>query len=358
MDIDEHILQLVLESHSDIENSNVPLSTVISKCIRVAKLRNDFYNLIWLEWEMIDLTDKDLKYSVLADLLPHFNSETLVTLDKKFVKQWAGERKFKGIEIEPRMEIVERYSLKGVGEIEAEVEYFERSANDIETPAGLHSLDLYFVSKDNANAKFIFQHNASECKKILERIRYRVFEFLSSVEKELLFGQIYADIFEQNRHYVDARLKKISPEVLEKFVSAYKRMKDNDVESWAQALTSCRRLLKSIADALYPPRNDFSPGFDGQRRKLTDENYISRLWQFTFEKLSTTRSGELLQTQIEKIGNRLDRLYALTNKGVHADVSRFEVNQAIIQTYLIVGDILRIADDITAIKYQEESATG
>jgi hypothetical protein len=350
MELNQHIPKLILDALSDIENDSVPLSSIIRKCIRAARLRNDFYNLIWLEWEMIELTDKELKYSVLADLLPHLTSDFFEKLNKKFGEAWLKERTFENINLKPRVETEEKILPKGIGEIETFALYYENAANDVETPPGLHPLDLYFKSSENANTKFMFRHYAKECKAIIERVRHRVYEFLSLAEKEILFGQIYADIFEQNRLYVDVRLGQICPDALNKFVSAYKRMKDDDLESWAQALTSCRRMLKSVADTFSPPRDGLAIGSDGKEHKLTDENYIARLWQFVFEKLSSSRSGELLQTQINEIGNRLNRLYNLTNKGVHAEVSRFEVNQVIIQTYLIVGDILKVADDITAIK--------
>ncbi len=344
MEIKYHILTIVTESLSEIESGNKPLSAVIRKAIRVAKLRDDFYNLMWLEWEMIDLTDKTLKYEVLGNLKLHIKEDQFRTLKERFSVQWAHERKVKILTDPSLGKVEETYLHMGVGEIEEEIQHIEKEINNVKIPNGLHPADLYYVNNTNSIIKTMFLHELKEMKKVLERIRQRVYEFLISVEKELLFGQIYTDIFEQNRLYVEAKLEKISPESLKQFISAYRRIKDDEPESWAQALVSCRRLLKSLADALYPPGLHWVVGFDGKKHKLTDENYIARLWQFVYEKLSKSRSGNLLRTQIEEIGKRLDRLYDLINKGVHDNVSRFEVNQAIIQTYLIIGDILRVAD--------------
>ncbi|HFD38294.1 MAG TPA: hypothetical protein ENJ31_00365, partial [Anaerolineae bacterium] len=152
MDINEHVLHLVLESLSEIENKRVPLSAVMRKCIRVAKLRNDFYNLIWLEWEMIDWANEGLRHSVLADLPSHIVRE-MSAIFKEFKNQWIEERKIESIEVESSAEILP----KGIEEIETMMEYYERLANDVRTPTGLHPLDLYQVSKSNANAKFVFR---------------------------------------------------------------------------------------------------------------------------------------------------------------------------------------------------------
>jgi hypothetical protein len=176
-----------------------------------------------------------------------------------------------------------------------------------------------------------------------------MYDFLTQTEKQLLFGQFYSDIFEENRQYVELKLGQKCPDALAKFVSAYQRMTEADKESWAQALTSCRRLLKSLADVLYPPKQVPVIGSDGKERILTDDLYIARLWQYISEQTARSTSGELLLASVQDLGNRVDRLYDLTNKGVHGEIGKLEVNQCVIQTYILLGDILRISEKQTAI---------
>jgi hypothetical protein len=187
------------------------------------------------------------------------------------------------------------------------------------------------------------------------RIEHRVHEFLSITEKQLAYGQINSDIFERNRQYVDSRLSAIAPESLEQLVVAYRRVGEGDSEAGSHALLSCRRVLKSLADKLYPAREEPVIGSDGRERTLIEEKYIARLWQFVAERVKGRTAGDLLLAQVKDTGNRIDRLYELDSKGVHADVSEFEVNQAVIQTYLLVGDILRIAEQDSAF-YSKNSA--
>ena len=126
-------------------------------------------------------------------------------------------------------------------------------------------------------------------------------------------------------------------------------MKDKTPEARAQALLSCRRLLKDLADVFYPPTSQQILGADGKKRDLSDDKYVSRLWQFISDKTRVTTSAELLQASLNDLGNRLDRIYEFTNKGVHAEVEEFEMNQCLIQTYLLIGDLLRIFDNHSAI---------
>ena len=68
-----------------------------------------------------------------------------------------------------------------------------------------------------------------------------------------------------------------------------------------------------------------------------------------FDRGGTTKFGGLLIAQVDDFGTRIDRLYEFTNKGVHAEVSEFEVDQCVIQTYLLAGDLLRITDQDSAV---------
>jgi hypothetical protein len=56
----------------------------------------------------------------------------------------------------------------------------------------------------------------------------------------------------------------------------------------------------------------------------------------------SSASRDLLASQVKSLGQRLDALNSLASKGVHASVSEVEVDHCVIQTYLTVGDLLRI----------------
>jgi hypothetical protein len=111
-------------------------------------------------------------------------------------------------------------------------------------------------------------------------------------------------------------------------------------------LLSCRRALKSVADLLYPAAAQPAIDGDGVEHALTDDKWVNRLCEFVKQKLSDSTSGEVLQTQIDDLARRFRGLGQASSRGVHADVSEFELNQAVVQTYLTIGDLLRLrADD-------------
>lgn len=51
-----------------------------------------------------------------------------------------------------------------------------------------------------------------------------------------------------------------------------------------------------------------------------------------------------MQAVLEDVAARLDALNALASKGVHADVTTYEVDTCVVQTYLVVADVLRIRE--------------
>ena len=145
------------------------------------------------------------------------------------------------------------------------------------------------------------------------------------------------------------KLSQIAPESHEQIRVAFQRLSEGNTEARSQALLSCRRVLKSLADILYPPRADEVVGANGKPRVLTEDKYITRLWQFVYENVGKTASREVLLSSVQDLGNRIDHLYDLASKGVHSEVSEFEVNQCVTQIYLLIGDLLRIHERASAI---------
>ena len=87
-------------------------------------------------------------------------------------------------------------------------------------------------------------------------------------------------------------------------------------------------------------------GFDGVERKMTDDRYINRLLQFVSEQVGKHGSGGVLQANLGELGAKLSAIDGLANKGVHASVSTAEVEVCIVQTYLVIGEILRVHSDV------------
>lgn len=153
--------------------------------------------------------------------------------------------------------------------------------------------------------------------------------------KTLSFGEIPSRQFNVIRDRVDNLLLDICPEAIEKFMVAYERLSSSSSENWSQALTAVRRVIKSVADSIYPPR-ETGKG----ERKLGEEQYINRLWAYLDENAEAGSDKDLAKAHVNYLGAFIQRLNDKASKGVHAEVTYNEAVRAVLYTYLTLGDIL------------------
>lgn len=345
----EYVLDLVRSALSQLESGSARLSETIQKCVRIARFRDDHINLWWLHLELINITSKEDVIAIQKQVSPKIPQDQFELLRWRFGYAWSKEREALAFTEEMKPDEENNILAVGVGEIEVEVEKYSRLADQSPPPAGLHPLDLYFIDQEKSQLRTLALAMESSRRVVLDRIKVRVHSFLSETEVELVRGQLHSDLFDRNMQYVDLKLSQIAPESHEQIRVAFQRLSEGNTEARSQALLSCRRVLKSLADILYPPRADEVVGANGKPRVLTEDKYITRLWQFVYENVGKTASREVLLSSVQDLGNRIDHLYDLASKGVHSEVSEFEVNQCVTQIYLLIGDLLRIHERASAI---------
>jgi hypothetical protein len=131
---------------------------------------------------------------------------------------------------------------------------------------------------------------------------------------------------------LDPRLR----DVLHAAFTAVERVETN--EQLSQAALSCRRFLERLADALYPPRQ-----VGEGERELGRPQYRNRLWAYIEEHLEG-RSQEVVLASLDDVGGRIDKLYALANKGVHgSEILAAELQRLLVGLTTLTFDVLTIA---------------
>jgi len=170
---------------------------------------------------------------------------------------------------------------------------------------------------------------------VLERVRNRVYRYASRALSRLIFDEIPQHVFDATRVRVDDALAKNCPSALEKFAVAYQELAGSSAENWTNACTGVRRILMDFADAVFPPRSE---PLDG--RKVGPEEYVNRLWAYANQKIKSETDRALTVAELHDLGTRIDAIYALSNKGIHAAVTKDEADRIIIRTYLLIADLL------------------
>ena len=170
--------------------------------------------------------------------------------------------------------------------------------------------------------------------------------YASKKHYELKFSSVTNDAFSRIQKRVDSQIDQLVPNAAQKFAVIYDYLKSDKPEHWSDAVHDCRRILKDLADALFPSQpQPRAKTIQGKKReiKLGNEDYINRLVCFIEDNSKSERFNELVGSHLDFVGNRLDSIYRAANKGSHTDItSREEADRCVVYTYMIVGDIISL----------------
>lgn len=199
-----------------------------------------------------------------------------------------------------------------------------------------------FEERLSWHTKFERANRKIQADSVLTVIKNRAFEYLIGRETVLRFSSAGEDIFRRHQARVDKLLLEVAPEILDKVTAAVRRAGESeDREPRAQALTSCRRILVALADLVYPARQGQYVDAAGVAYQVGENNYRNRIVAGLDQYLRSTAGASLLAS-LDDVANRVQKLDALSQKGVHAEVSEREMDFCVVQTYLIAGEVLDV----------------
>lgn len=171
-------------------------------------------------------------------------------------------------------------------------------------------------------------------------VRHTIFDPYQSFEHAARLGELGLFLSEHLAQVADEillRTAALDPklnDVLYAALTTFERIQT--CEEIAQVSLACRRFLKRLADALYPPRTELVNG-----RSVGPESYRNRLWAYVEENLKGDEQ-ELVLAQLQDVGNRIDRADKLANKGLHGQMSQSDVRRLIVAFLILAYDILSL----------------
>jgi hypothetical protein len=108
-------------------------------------------------------------------------------------------------------------------------------------------------------------------------------------------------------------------------------------EQYAQAMTSCRRVFEYVTDCLFPATNEVVDG-----HSLKKDKYKNRLIEFAKEKIRSDTNIDLIVSSTASLFDEWNKLYELSNRGVHSEPHRQECRRCILRTILLLDDLIAI----------------
>jgi hypothetical protein len=322
----EEALRLAEELLSDIEYTKIGPSDIARKASRLARLTDDVEAMAWLRFEIAGYTKPAQGFFTDDEVKAAERSGRFMNLSE------AGGR---------------LYKIESIGEIQAHIGAAEASLTALggSAAAGDHAL---LVEASRRDQRYGAWTRIAAERGFLDAILGAIHEYVAERYQELRFGSTVESAFEAVRAEVDTTIADLVPNALPRLTAAFENVTSASPEHWANAASTCRRLLKEVADAIRPP------GPDVAGRKMGEDQYINRLVDWIAQQSASKTLTDVVTADLEHLGTRLDAVADAGHKGAHIDVSQFDAARYLIGTYLLLGDILRlgtprvVADDSTS----------
>jgi hypothetical protein len=152
--------------------------------------------------------------------------------------------------------------------------------------------------------------------------------------------EVVAEFQERTTEWLDI----VCPKALTCMTAAHDALLRGDEESMAHAVTSCRRALTALADAVEPPAPGTRPDHTGRERKVGRDEYKNRLL-IHLGKCATSKSGRKLSIrELELLVHRLDALVDRLGKGVHDDYHYEDAAHIYLTSWAVIGEVVRFSD--------------
>jgi len=300
----QHVLELSRELLDDIELSRLQAEQLLLKASRLARLAGSDEIRAWLRFEMSGYNSSDpiaLKYMGVTG-------------------RWTDYEKKEGY-------------YGPLAQQEATITAYTAQLASMRTPDVAGEWANLAIT-NITNSMSAISKAVSRLSGIRSKVLGRLHTFASEVFYEKQFETLAESIFERWQNGVDVLLAEHCGPVLEKIPSVMSRLSEGDPESVSQALTTCRRIIDSFADSIYPPSEE-TIELGGNQISLGPGKSQNRINAFVA--LRTTSS-----TRRQRIRQNLSHLYERVSTGVHADVTAEEAHSLFLNTYLLLGEVLQL----------------
>ncbi|MBI4256870.1 hypothetical protein HY626_02325 [Candidatus Uhrbacteria bacterium] len=300
----EHILELAKELLDDIELSRTSAENLLLKASRLARWVGSDEIKYWLKLEMVgynNTNEVSLKYMSITG-------------------RWINREKELGY-------------WGPLAQQEAAIEAEKAKLAAMRTPdssgewAAAAIANVTNAMKDTANL-------ISRLSGIKSRVLAQLHSFVSEVYYQKEFDNLSESIFERYKDDVDNLITETCGEVLQRIPTVMDRLAEDDPESISQALNTCRRIIESFADSIFPP-SDETIEIGGDTLSLDANRHQNRINAFVHQRIES-------RSRKKKIRQNISNLYDRVSTGVHGDVTAEEARSLFLNTYLLLGEILHI----------------
>lgn len=302
----EHILELAKELLDDIELSRASAESLILKASRLARWVGSEEIRYWLKLEM-----------------QGYNSSNEISLRYMGITgRWVDREKQRGY-----------WGPLAQQEAAIIAEQAKLHAMRVPDTAG----DMAFIATKKVTDEMTSSTSyISMLSGIKSRVLAKLHEFVSEIYYEKQFDSLSESIFERYKSDVDSLIGDSCGDVLEQIPSVMSRLAEGDQEAISQSLTTCRRVIDSFADNIFPPSEE-TIEIGGNQLSLAANRHQNRINAYIHQRIESN-------TRKKRFRQNLANLYDRVSTGVHNEVTVEEARALFLNTYLLIGEILHLTN--------------
>jgi hypothetical protein len=176
---------------------------------------------------------------------------------------------------------------------------------------------------------------------ILAKAIDRCLDFLNKIVAELQYGGMVEYLMEEIRQETDQKLATLDNKIAEETQSLFVNLASNNPADWSKVGHSCRKILKFLADKVFPSRDQHYKAKDGRVLEVGDSSFINRLFAFLDMK-AESEEKKFLSAEIEYFESYLRETVNYAQMVEHnPTIEKFHANMLAIHTYLIASEVLK-----------------
>ena len=300
----EHIIQLSKEIIDDVELSKIDAQALLLKATRLARYVDNEEIRSWLRYEMQGYSRQ--------------NETSLKYMTK--TGRWTDKEKNEGYWIP-------------LAQIEASVEAQKTKLSLIRIPDTSGEKATFVIDRVTHQMNYATS-NISKLGGITSRVVSLIHDFATNVYYQKTFDNIAESIFDNYKKEIDLLIAENSGDILDQIPSVINRLADGDKESISQSLLTCRRIIDSFADHLFPAKDE-SINIGGNELSLKKDKVQNRINAYIHLNCES-------ESRKKKLRQNLTNLYERVSTGVHSEVDTHEAKNLFFNTYLLLGEILSL----------------
>ncbi len=331
MDYDKALARI----YEHLEQNHV--EKAVMGCFRIARNTKDFLHAAIFLRELYP--DHHEVARVLFDDTSHLNKDAHKFIMETSLSRWL-ELHEMDFSLSSDEDGEKRNVLKiAVGELDDELDQWERSITDMTLPVGMDPFDMAAFTDRFDYEKARIRLRIKAMHTIRARLKTRCLNYAIQMEGQLAGQRECQGFIEAVQNDVNNFFKARSDNVYSKLQKAAQLASSDDVEDSSLLLTEVRRALHAAADFFYPPVARKVRCTDGVERALGNDQYLNRLEEFLTARLERSTSTELLRAELNYLVSYLRRLNKSASKGVHGSVTLAESKQGLVGLYFFLSNV-------------------